>query len=226
MEQPAVIEQKNPTFQQSGITRIFCINRSNGTLGINYFPPGLTYSPPSTPPWTEGKQWVDLRSGKTAKLAPFPTGGALPVLELSDRSNQSVIENDTYLFHYTFSSCRIYLELHGVDGGSVIKPGIGLYNLKDAPQAWTYITPQIFEGSWEIQWINPYYVTPISMTIAYVPQRYHVFDPHNFSVLTYTFSAVGPGIPMEEVREVPESDEDSENGIVETSSPYDLVDQG
>lgn len=156
---------------------------------IAYFPKD---EPP--PPWSKSQQW-DYYTGRAL---PFkaPHGdyyvGAYNTIRIADRSNNAVEQNKQYCFYTTVESysIQLYFELSGVDGGSVCLPGFGLYNLLKHPKAWTYITPEVFEGQWGINLISPGYVT-LYLSVEYVPYQGTAPDIITNSGLIFSFQGAG-----------------------------------
>lgn len=177
----------DPTMQTTGPMTSY-IEFDNGTGGymrqsqvtLEYFPHD---APP--PPWTEGTQWTNL----TSKIGQFgvkvPANVASPVLEVTDRSSQSIPLGKAYLFTQHVQLWQTYFEIHGVQGGSTCLPGIGLYNLISNPNAWTIIKPQTFDGTWAVSWLSPTSIAPITVSVTYAPAQ----DTLPTSRLIYSYSS-------------------------------------
>ena len=63
---------------------------------------------------------------------------------------------------------KIYCVVTGVEGGSVVRPKVALYNIGFEPK-WTEYGPRIFTGEWGLEVVNPGWLTPVSVYVRYNP---------------------------------------------------------
>ncbi len=79
-----------------------------------------------------------------------------------------VPEGKDYVIDFYASKGRnaFKLTIHGVQGGSVLRPSIGLYNPLIKPKEWTWFTPEKFTGEWGIQCTTPDYTLPTGLSVT------------------------------------------------------------
>jgi hypothetical protein len=162
------------TFQASGPMTVFFRNDIdqyggvyNGTryggTGIDPIKASLHYLPVEQPPprWIQNSDWsVPSYPGVFPYLVmPSRMGqGSVAPLSINERGPKKVVPGASYVFDQpitpgTYTLISLHFNIVGVEGGSTIAPGFGLYNLITHPNAWTYIypLPGEFTGGWSVQ---------------------------------------------------------------------------
>jgi hypothetical protein len=93
-------------------------------------------------------------------------------MSVSDRSANRVALGAQYVFDQPFGLGGTWLSMHftisGIAGGSTVLPGFGLWNLGSNPGAWTYLTPDSFDGVWSIQLRSDDFYDYATLSVTYV----------------------------------------------------------
>lgn len=153
---------KDPTFVPKGRLDVTVINDTNvSTIDVHHFVT-LDYTPrPPRVPWTYDKEY---RLGH----GDIEPRRAATWLTVKERSGDVVEKGIQYRFEVEIRSrpIRLFCDIRGVEGGSVVSPGFVLFNLKNDGK-WTYFWPRAFTGEWGITVINPAASTPMSLYARY-----------------------------------------------------------
>lgn len=181
-------ETSNPTLETSGAMGVFFRNLTDGGhTGPSYSAwidstTATVTSPPSAP-WQRDVQWKGI-AGSLYRLMPayvmVPGGGmgglqafgAARVLSITDRSSNQVPVGSVYVvdqpvFMIGSTLISIHLWIAGVQGGSVVTPGLGLFNTPQKPNGWVYEEAPNFQGRWALLVESNDFLEPFTVAVTY-----------------------------------------------------------
>lgn len=186
-------EQTDPTFGNRGGIAAFLTSPNARVSSIVTSSATLTYgsTPLPPPPWNRGADWAT----PTPTVYDVKAGAVVQALAIRDRSTNMVVPNANYYFAQPFTISQqtllsLYFVLSGVEGGSTIVPGFGLFNLGTNPNAWTYVTPTgpLVNFTFSIGLRADDFFSFATLTVQYVPYSYIVPGGYSVSRLVYTIT--------------------------------------
>lgn len=185
------LTSSHPTFETKGDFQAIFLNRTNQDLYIATS--HLDYSKLPPKEWLKGSDWT---AEESKSVHPFNSPrdlnylgwgiGGYPYLNVKDRSSAHVETGYTYIFYSDIgSSIRFCFKIIGVEGGSEVLPGFGLYDITEKPGEWTYIWPHDFQGQFGIQILSSVYVNPYSLSVEYKPLQNSQFTKPSAFIFTF-----------------------------------------
>lgn len=187
----------DPTFQKQGMLRVLFRNDSNWSWldmgkprGIPVAFNSIEYEPQGRPPPRWGAQQYRTQDGEAPRFGTNMGDqslcmGCFEAIDVLDMSNQSVVSGCQYLFRVTIlPEIQLFFMITGVNGGAVVLPGFGLFNLDTRPNAWTYITPEeVFTGYWQIGVLTPSFGATAWLSVENSPSRQYHGGPGQASLI-------------------------------------------
>ncbi len=154
----------DPTFK-TGLLSFYMVN--NGLSDKVKFDKGqLTYPSEPARKWKEREDY-SLTVAKEHEQKMSCCGYRLGYAR--ERGPQAVRQGERFRFQFKPNQFRFVVEIVGVDGGSVLRPSIGLYNLVTKPNEWTYVSPERFSGEWGFQVVSTGWNLSTGVSVIYNP---------------------------------------------------------
>jgi hypothetical protein len=182
-------ETSNPTLETSGAMGVFFRNLTDGGHTVPNYSAWIdsttaTVTPsPAAAPWQRDVQWKGIPGNKYRLMPAYvmvPGGGlggsqafgAARVLSITDRSSNqvpvgSVYEVDQPVFMIDSTLISIHMWIAGVQGGSVVTPGLGLFNTPEKPNGWIYQAAPSFQGRWAPLVESNDFLEPFTVAVTY-----------------------------------------------------------
>jgi hypothetical protein len=158
----------------------------------------LAYVPANEPPppWSKDKQYACVDDtvfgfmGAWANADILVAAGVLAPVVIRDMSSHSVANDKGYWFTFNCGDLEVRLSfiVFGVPGGSILKPGFGVFNLATNPNAWSYLYPDQFSGRWMIGFDVAQSQTPMWLSLDYAPPKIYGSSMLPEARLNYTIA--------------------------------------